>query len=150
MTKTTDTKITQLNYVWTCRDIITNKDTKHLLQYFASCANASGTFFRTQSTISLETGLSERFVRKTTAHWKQLGIIKIKEANVSRGLCNEYQLVLSKLQSAVVTSQKEYKDKMEKRQHENRERVQRFRTKQNGVQELRHLISNKLEPAVTA
>jgi hypothetical protein len=103
---------------------------KCLLQYYCSNVNRGGSFFKSTVDISSETKLSERFIRKVNATWKQNGFVTWVRGSNLTGDANRYTLNLEKLQAAAAQSE-DPRDKARILSNlKTAERMRRYRAKQ--------------------
>jgi hypothetical protein len=87
-----------LAYVIAAREMkCSSPHEKCLLLYFACNCNDKGKFFKSQSETVLETGLSERFIRKTIKDWENLRWLRYRPGDLF-GAATEYTLDLKMLQ----------------------------------------------------
>lgn len=98
-----------LAYVRAARELLcTSVSRKCLILYYATNCDEHGKFFKSTLDISIETGVSEKFIRECNKDWQKYGLITVTEHPWHSGKANDYQIHLGKLQSLV-------KDRVEKK-----------------------------------
>jgi hypothetical protein len=100
---------------------------KCLLQYYCSNVNKHGSFFKSAFNIQFETGLSERFIRKTNAKWKTGGLLSWVQGSNLTKRANTYTLDLEKLQKFVSQSIETHNAYTLKLRQQSAERSQKYR-----------------------
>jgi len=103
---------------------------KCLLQYYCSNVNTKGSFFKSTFDTAYETGLSERFIYKTNAKWKELGILSWEPGNSFQKKANAYTINLEKLLVAVEKSIRDHDKSVTTKRQKWAERARRYRAKQ--------------------
>lgn len=106
---------------------------KCLLQYYASNCGKEGSFFKSTVDISAETGLSERFIRKTNALWESeaVGILSTVQGNWMKHQANTYRLNLSRLQSVSEKNKLQIEDRRTRAKRKAAERAARYRARKS-------------------
>jgi hypothetical protein len=106
---------------------------KCLLLYYASNCGKDGSFFKSTVDIAAETGLSERFIRKTNAIWEStaVGILSSIQGSSVKHQANTYQLNLPKLRSICDKNKTAIEDRRTREKRKAAERAARYRAKKS-------------------
>lgn len=83
---------------------------KCLLQYYCSNVNVDGSFFKSTLDIYADTKLSESFIHRTNAKWKDIGLLSWVEGDWRKRLANRYTLNLAILRTLATDCEK-HRDK---------------------------------------
>ena len=106
-----------------------NVSSKCLLLYYCVNANRQGKFFKSTLDIILETGLTEKTIRKYNALWKQWGLLSVTEHDWRSGKANDYEINLATLEEVSRRTLALKTDKKDIAKRKAADRAKRYREK---------------------
>jgi hypothetical protein len=119
-----------LAYIVAARNLRTaSVEAKCLLQYYCSNVNEHGTFFKSVLDTHFDTALSERFIHKSNAKWKDMGLLSWTQGNSFKHKANVYTIDIAKLKTVSENSIKQHDAEKNKVRQQWAERQRRHRAK---------------------